>query len=88
MAKAKLIKGQDYVVKGVHFRKGIALAVDDELKEYLLSNEQFEIIEDEEHQDLPPEDPEGKKEGQSEGTDETPQQEKKKGKGKQQEGEK
>jgi hypothetical protein len=85
MAKAKLIKGQDYVVKGVHFRKGIALAVDDDLKEYLLSNEQFEIIEEDDEE---VQDPEGEKEGQSEGTDETPQQEKKKGKGKQQEGEK
>lgn len=50
MAKARLIKGQDYVVKGKHFKNGIALTIDDELKEYLSGNSQFEIIVDDQEE--------------------------------------
>lgn len=46
MLKARLVQGEDYVINGVCFRNGIDVPIDDELKEVLSDNEQFEIIEE------------------------------------------
>jgi hypothetical protein len=81
LAIAKLIKGEDYIVKGTHFKNGVEKKMNEELKEYLAENPQFEIKEDKNEQQLGKdneEDNEGTEVKKTSGT---------KGKGKKQEGE-
>lgn len=40
---AKLIKGKDYLVGGVSFKKNNAVIIDEKLATYLKDNPQFEI---------------------------------------------
>lgn len=46
MSVAKLIIGEDYVLNGVHFKNGVDVKIDDDLKVLLEDNEQFEITEE------------------------------------------